>query len=155
LRRKPGRHGFLKVIESIKFKLMQRLILLAIIGVLIFSCKRMPDEVSEFSTLRLVWNDDPSTTMAIIWDGMGGRNAAVYYDTIDHEREYWKYAQYQSPYRMLEFHEMNTQYTKLVGLRSGQHRTGRSLLRLWQGEIPKAKMRCLRPAVPQTGWWQN
>ena len=50
-------------------------ILLAIISVFILSCHRIPEEVSEFSTLRLVWNDDPSTTMGIIWDGMNGMDS--------------------------------------------------------------------------------
>ena len=95
---------------------MKRLILLAVIGVLIFSCKRIPEEVSDFSTLRLVWNDDPSTTMAIIWDGMSGRNAAVYYDTLDHDRKYWKYSQHRSPYRKLDFYGMNTRFVKLKDL---------------------------------------
>ncbi len=95
---------------------MKRLILLAIIGVLIFSCKRIPEEVFDFSTMRLVWNDDPSTTMAIIWDGMSGRNAAVYYDTLDHDRKYWKYSHRQTPYRKLDYYGMNTRYVKLKDL---------------------------------------
>jgi len=95
---------------------MKKLLLFAIVGVLIFSCKRIPEEVAEFSTLRLVWNDDPSTTMSIIWDGMQGRDAAVYYDTRDHNRKFWKYSHIQSPCRNLDFFDMNTLYTKLEGL---------------------------------------
>ncbi len=88
-------------------------ILLAIIGILILSCHRIPEEVSELSTMRLVWNDDPSTTMSIIWDGMDSQDLAVYYGTVDHERKYWKYAHSQSPYRELDFYGMNTRYVKL------------------------------------------
>jgi hypothetical protein len=91
-------------------------ILLAIITTLIFSCHRVPEEVSPLSTLRLVWNDDPATTMSIIWDGMDSREFAVYYDTIDHDQEYWKYAHHQAPYRELDFYGMNTRYVKLVDL---------------------------------------
>jgi len=98
---------------------MKKLLLFVIVGVLIFSCKRIPEEVAEFSTLRLVWNDDPATTMSVIWDGMQGRDAAVYYDTHDHERKFWKYSHIQSPYRNLDFFDMNTLYTKLEGLQPG------------------------------------
>lgn len=95
---------------------MKQLILLAIISVLILSCKRIPEEVSELSTMRLVWNDDPSTTMSIIWDGKTSKDATVYYDTFDHDSKYWKYSHRQSPYRKLDFYGMNTRHVKLKDL---------------------------------------
>ena len=95
---------------------MRKLIVFAVIGILIFSCKRIPEEVSEFSTMRMVWNDDPSTTMSIIWDGMNGSDAAIYYDTLDHDRKFWKYSHIQSPYRKLDFYGMSTRYVKLKDL---------------------------------------
>jgi len=91
-------------------------ILLAGITAFLLSCNTVPEEVSEFSTLRLVWNDDPCTSMCIIWDGMDNQEATVYYDTIDYHREYWKYAHYQSPHRKLNFYDMNTRYVKLEEL---------------------------------------
>lgn len=90
--------------------------LLTFIIVLNFSCKRMQEEVSKFSTIRLVWNDDPSTTMSIIWDGKNNRDAIIYYDTLDYESEYREYSWHQLPYRRLEFHRMNTRYVKLENL---------------------------------------
>ncbi|MCK4990949.1 MAG: metallophosphoesterase, partial [Bacteroidales bacterium] len=54
--------------------------------------------------------------MSIIWDGMDSQDVAVYYDTIDHDQNYWKYAHHQSPYRELDFYGMNTRYVKLVDL---------------------------------------
>jgi hypothetical protein len=97
-------------------KLMKKIVLLAFAGLLILSCKRIPDEVSEFSTLRLVWNDDPTTTMAVIWDGMEARDAAVYYGTEDHGRAYWKYSGQGNPYRQLAYYDMHTCYVKLEDL---------------------------------------
>ncbi len=52
-------------------------ILLAISSVLILSCHRIPEEVTECSLMRLVWNDDPSTTMSIIWDGKDSQDVLV------------------------------------------------------------------------------
>ena len=88
-------------------------LLLASISVIILSCNTIPEEVTELSTLRLVWNDNPCTSMSIIWDGMDSQEFAVYYDTVDYGRKYWKYAHHQSPYRKLDYYGMNTRYVKL------------------------------------------
>jgi hypothetical protein len=90
-----------------------RTLLVAGISFFLISCNTIPEEVREWSTLRLVWNDDPSTSMSIIWDGMDSKDATVYYDTEDHGRKYWKYAHHQSPYRELDYYGMNTRYVKL------------------------------------------
>jgi hypothetical protein len=91
-------------------------LLLASISVFLLSCNTIPEEVTEWPTLRLVWNDDPCTSMSIIWDGMNSQELAVYYDTIDHKRKYWKYAHHQSPYRQLDYYGMSTRYVKLEDL---------------------------------------
>ncbi|MEN8228898.1 MAG: metallophosphoesterase family protein [Bacteroidota bacterium] len=95
---------------------LRLVILLTITTVSILSCHNMPEEVSGLSAMRLVWNDDPSTTMSIIWDGMESEEVVLYYDTIDHDRKYWKYAHQQSPYRKHDFYGMNTRYVKLEDL---------------------------------------
>lgn len=103
-----------------------RTLLVASISILFYSCEvfpdvrflRVPGEETEWPTLRLVWNDDPCTSMSIIWDGMDGRDAAVYYDTIDHGQKYWKYEHQQSPYRQLDYYGMNTRYVKLEDLQA-------------------------------------
>ena len=95
---------------------MRKLIAFAAIGIFMFSCKSIPEEVAEFSTMRLVWNDDPATTMSIIWDGMNHSEAVVYYGTRDRDRKYWKYSHFRPPYRQLDFYGMNTRYVKLEDL---------------------------------------
>jgi len=105
---------------EINFNRMKQfmIIVLAFVSVFTLACNKIPEELAELSTMRLVWNDDPATTMSIIWDGMDSQEFAVYYDTIDHDRKYWKYAHHQSPYRELDFYGMNTRYVSLVDLQA-------------------------------------
>lgn len=91
-------------------------LLVLFMGTIVLSCNQVPEEVSESSTVRLVWNDDPTSTISIVWDGKTTEEATVYYGTVDHDRKYWKYSHNQTPYRKLDFYEMNTNYVKLKDL---------------------------------------
>ena len=86
------RLGFLEVFRDLVFKPMN-------VGVLLFSCIRIPEEVVEF--------DDPPRTININGCGVKGRDTAVYYDTFNHDRRFWKYSHVQPSYRVLDFYGMN------------------------------------------------
>jgi len=81
------------------------------------SCQQVPKEYAASDKYRLVWNDDPTTTMTIIWDQLLESQVEVLYGKEDFGREYWKYPNQQKPIRKLpDFYEMNTYYTKLQNL---------------------------------------
>ncbi len=88
---------------------------------LFLACHHVPDEFATSDKYRLVWNDDPTSTMTIIWDQLEGEDAVVYYDTIDYERQYWKYPYSQTPtHRLMNYYGMNTCYAKLENLKPDQ-----------------------------------
>jgi len=84
---------------------------------LITSCQQVPQELAASDKYRLVWNDDPTTTITIVWDQLEGNHAAVHYGKEDFGRKFWKYKNSQQPHRELpNFYKMNTYYTKLQHL---------------------------------------
>lgn len=85
------------------------------------SFNSVPEEFTDISTLRMAWNEDPTSTATIVWDGMTKTNAVVYYGEADKGRKYKKYAYSEKPYRSLDFYEMNTQYVKLKNLKPDQN----------------------------------
>jgi len=95
-------------------------IAMLILGLSISACHRVPEEHAASDKYRLVWNDNPSTTMTIVWDQLEPSEVAVYYGTEDHGRKYWKYANNQFPYRSFEYYEMHTNYAKLKNLQPDQ-----------------------------------
>lgn len=70
---------------------------------------------------RLVWNDDPTTTMTIAWDQLGSDNPVVLYDTRDYGRNDWKYKYKKIPSDVRNHYEMNTHFVKLTKLAPGQN----------------------------------
>ncbi len=69
--------------------------------------------------IRLVWNDDPSTTMTIAWDQIKGDNPKVYYGTVDHGTDHTQYANTMPPTRVEAYRGMNNHFAKLTGLTPG------------------------------------
>ena len=104
----------------------------------ITSCRQVPEEHAASDKYRLVWNDDPTSTMTIIWDQLIGDQAAVLYDKEDFGRQYWKYPNQQAPTRKLNnYYRMNTHYAKLQNLEPE--------------ETPKALMSHWKPAALRIG----
>ncbi len=66
---------------------------------------------------RLIWNDDPSTTMTIGWNQKSGKNATVYYDTRDHQRNTSAYAYSHKIDRVEIFRGMKTFFSRLKNLK--------------------------------------
>lgn len=92
------------------------LIVGVVMAIFVMSCNEVPEEIADSSSVRLVWNDDPTSTISIVWDGKTAEDAIVYYGTKDRGRKFWKYSHNQTPYRSFDYYEMNTKYVKLSDL---------------------------------------
>ena len=92
------------------------LLVVAVMAVFVMSCNEVPEEIADSSSVRLVWNEDPTSTISIVWDGKMTEDATVYYGIKDKGRKYWKYSHSQTPYRTFDYYEMNTNYVKLSDL---------------------------------------
>ena len=91
---------------------------LTLIGVVsVTSCRQVPSDYAASDKYRLVWNDDPTSTMTIIWDQLIGDSSVVLYGKEDFGRQYWKYPNEQVPTRrLLDYYGMNTHYARLQNL---------------------------------------
>jgi hypothetical protein len=97
------------------------LILTQVAIIALTSCRQVPAEHAASDKYRLVWNDDPTSTMTIIWDQWQGEPSRVLYGTQDFGRRYWEYPNSQSPSRKLDgYYGMNTRYAKLQNLEPDQ-----------------------------------
>jgi len=86
-----------------------------------YSCNIVPKKYASSDKYRLVWNDDPKTTVTIAWDQLNGNNPVILYDTSDYERKYWKYKQKQVASFVRMKYDMNTHFAKLTGLSPGHN----------------------------------
>jgi len=85
------------------------------------SCHRVSEELSASDKYRLVWNDDPSSTVTIAWDQLEGETPVVLYDTNDFGRKDWKYTYTQTPNTINEKYGMHTHFAKLSNLEADQN----------------------------------
>ena len=70
---------------------------------------------------RLVWNDDPTTTITVVWDQLRGDNPVVHYGRKDYNKKWEKYPNSQKPTRTTPgYRGMNTHFTKLTDLKPDQ-----------------------------------
>jgi hypothetical protein len=101
---------------------MKNLIVLTLLllGLFVSSCRKTPDQFAASDKYRLVWTDDPTSTITIAWDQLEASEAIVYYGTEDYGRRFWKYKGRQTPHRKLQHYEMNTHFAKLSGLLADQ-----------------------------------
>ena len=65
---------------------------------------------------RLVWNDNPASTMVIAWDQLRGDNPIVYYGTVDYQQDWEQYQFSRAPDRVEQYRGMNNHFVKLTGL---------------------------------------
>ncbi len=65
---------------------------------------------------RLMWRNNPATTMVIGWNQASGSNPVVYYDTIDHGTNYTQYQYQTSPARQVNAKGMDNRFARLSGL---------------------------------------
>jgi len=82
-----------------------------------------PEKPAELSTARyrLVWNDDPTSTITIAWDQLWGENPVVYYGEKDFNKKWKSYPNSQQPTRtIIGYRGMNTHFAKLMNLKPDQ-----------------------------------
>ncbi len=115
--------------ENTKANRIRKSILLSIIASLVvLGCgtkitKQAVIEKTNASTgkYRLVWNDDPTTTMTVAWDQLRGTNPMVHYGSRDEDKVWQNYPYSQQPTRAtLGYRGMNTHFAKLQGLKPDQ-----------------------------------
>jgi hypothetical protein len=88
----------------------------ATVGFLFQSCQQIPETFAASDKYRLVWTDDPTSTITVAWDQHEAENPVVLYDTEDFGRKFWKYRFSQPADRVLEKYEMSNHFARLKGL---------------------------------------
>jgi len=97
--------------------------LIVIIGIIFLtSCQQIKHEPAASDKYRLAWNDDPTTTMTIIWDQLKDSDSRVHYGKEDFGRDFTKYPLTKEPTRkLLNTYEMNTHYAEIKNLEPDQN----------------------------------
>jgi len=75
-----------------------------------------PPSPSAASRIRLVWVNDPSTTVTIAWDQTSGSDAVVKYDSVDYGRAKNFYANSNAVDRSIAYRGMENRFVRLSGL---------------------------------------
>ncbi|OVE75309.1 hypothetical protein BVX97_05075 [bacterium E08(2017)] len=79
------------------------------------------DSSASSARYRLVWNDDPASTVTIAWDQLEGEDPVVYYGPEDFGTDWEKYPSSQKPTRLNPgYREMNNHFAKLKKLKPDQ-----------------------------------
>ena len=65
---------------------------------------------------RLMFNDDPATTITIGWEQISGTDQKVYFGTTDFGMNYLQYADSMVPHRSTTYMGMENQFVKLTNL---------------------------------------
>ena len=80
-----------------------------------------PETKPSTARYRLVWNDDPTTTITIAWDQLRGENPVIHYGKKDFDAKWNNYPYSQTPARTtLGYRGLNTHFAKLTGLKPDQ-----------------------------------
>ena len=91
-------------------------------SIVFYSCQPAVYEQAASDKYRLVWNDDPSSTITIIWDQLSGNDPKIYYGKEDFGRDYTEYPLTEKPTRkLLNYYGMNTYYAEIKELESDQN----------------------------------
>jgi len=83
------------------------------------SCEREPKTYAHSNMIRLVWNQDPSTTMTVAWNQPDQAEAALHYGSEDRGRKIKKYDT-KTADRIEKSYGMTTHFVTLTGLESDQ-----------------------------------
>lgn len=97
----------------------QTLILLLAVALLGNACQEDLTPAS-IDKIRLVWTDDPASTMTIGWDQFAGEAPVVYYGIKDRGRKWKRYKRSLSPTRAIRHQGMNTRFCELTNLEPDQ-----------------------------------
>ena len=95
--------------------------LILLIGLFFYTCTSTKPLANQPSKYRLVWNDDPTSTVTIGWDQGQVKDPVVYYGKEDFGQEWQKYPQGQVPTRVVTgYRGMNNHFAKLSNLEADQ-----------------------------------
>lgn len=87
---------------------------------LLFSLVLSPSSArGDSEKYRLIWNDDPATTMVVGWNQLSGTNESVHYGLEDHGTNYTLYTDVQPTTREVVYRGMDNRFAKLAGLTPG------------------------------------
>ena len=67
---------------------------------------------------RIMWRDDPSTSMVIGWNQVSGINPTVYYGPVDHGTNYLNYPSSKTVDRTVSAYTMDNRFARLTGLQA-------------------------------------
>ena len=94
---------------------------LLVAGMIFCSCTSTKQLAKQPSKYRLVWNDDPTTTVTIGWDQGQVEGPTVYYGKEDFGQQWDKYPLSQNPTRTVPgYRGMNNHFAKLSELEPDQ-----------------------------------
>ena len=88
-----------------------------IIGLTFLFCSMALDSMAKSDKFRLMWREDPATTMVIGWNQVSGGKPVLYLDVLDHGQNFEEYATIKQPDRFIQAKGMNNFYVRLWGLR--------------------------------------
>jgi hypothetical protein len=92
-----------------------------LLGIAFYSCTSTKPLAKQPSKYRLVWTDDPTTTVMVAWDQGQVNDPVVYYGKEDFGQEWQKYPQGQVPTRTVPgYRGMNNHFAKLSNLEPDQ-----------------------------------
>lgn len=69
---------------------------------------------------RIMWRDNPSTSMVIGWNQISGSSPVVYYGTTDHGTDWSAYPYSRAVDRAVIYKGMNNHFVRLTGLQADQ-----------------------------------
>ncbi len=97
------------------------MIITLLIGLVFYSCTSTKPIAKQPSKYRLVWNDDPTSTVTIAWDQGQVEDPVVYYGKEDFGQKWEKYPKTQEPTRTVPgYRGMNNHFAKLADLEPDQ-----------------------------------
>lgn len=92
-----------------------------LISITFTACTSTKPMAREHSKYRLVWTDDPTTTVTVGWDQGQGKNPVVHYGTEDFGQEWQMYPLSHVPTRTVpEYRGMNNYFATLRDLQPDQ-----------------------------------
>jgi hypothetical protein len=101
----------LKLTATLKERFMHRIIIVCtflLLGSQLFA---------RTQRYRVMWREDPATTIAIGWDQKSGSNTVVYYDEVDRGQNMASYRMRKSPDLTVNAKGMNNTFVRLSGLK--------------------------------------
>ncbi len=86
--------------------------LILLVSIALFSIEM----VAKTGRYRLVWKDNPSTSITIGWDQISGKEGKIYFDTSNKGKFPTKYSLSKSPDNVVSYKGMNNHFVRLTGL---------------------------------------